>query len=231
MEEILRVENLRKTFAFIQKAAAAGEDERKNRRSGGRNLLFRLQGRSVWAFRAKRRAAKPQLLRMLATLIRPDEGDAFIEGISVRQDPAGVRERIGFLTSELRLEEFFTPNYLFDFFSELHNVDPETRDRRKKELFSKFGVDEFAEVKVADLSTGMKQKVSLVISIVHDPDIIIFDEPTNGLDVLTARVVTDFLLESEERREKYPCIHPYLQPGGKNLRSDRYYHKRKNGTV
>ena len=65
----------------------------------------------------------------------------------------------------------------------------------KKVLFEKFGIDRFAEVKVANLSTGMKQKVSLVISIVHDPDIIIFDEPTNGLDVLTAKVVTDFLQE------------------------------------
>ena len=66
---------------------------------------------------------------------------------------------------------------------------------RKKYLFEKFGIDEFAEVKVGDLSTGMKQKISLVISIVHDPKIIIFDEPTNGLDVLTARTVTDFLEE------------------------------------
>ena len=71
----------------------------------------------------------------------------------------------------------------------------DVRDRRKKELFEKFGIDRFAEVKVANLSTGMKQKASLVISIVHDPDIIIFDEPTNGLDVLTAKVVTDFLQE------------------------------------
>ena len=70
---------------------------------------------------------------------------------------------------------------------------------RKKELFGRFGIDKFAEVKVANLSTGMKQKVSLVISVVHDPDIIIFDEPTNGLDVLTAKVVTDFLLELRER--------------------------------
>ena len=69
------------------------------------------------------------------------------------------------------------------------------RKQRKQALFTRFGIDQFAEVKVADLSTGMKQKVSLVISIVHDPDIIIFDEPTNGLDVLTARVVTDFLQE------------------------------------
>ena len=63
------------------------------------------------------------------------------------------------------------------------------------ELFARFGIDKFAEVKVKDLSTGMKQKVSLVIAIVHDPDVVIFDEPTNGLDVLTAKVVTDFLLE------------------------------------
>ncbi|MDE5896429.1 MAG: ATP-binding cassette domain-containing protein, partial [Clostridia bacterium] len=55
--------------------------------------------------------------------------------------------------------------------------------------------DRFAEVRVKDLSTGMKQKVSLVIAIVHDPEVVIFDEPTNGLDVLTAKVVTDFLAE------------------------------------
>ena len=62
-------------------------------------------------------------------------------------------------------------------------------------MFERFGIDEFAEVKVMNMSTGMKQKTSLVISLVHNPDIIIFDEPTNGLDVLTARVVTDFLQE------------------------------------
>ena len=99
------------------------------------------------------------------------------------------------MTGELKLEEFFTPNYLFDFFSALHKIDPAVRDRRKKELFARFGIDSFAETKVADLSQGMKQKVSIVVSIVHNPDIIIFDEPTNGLDVLTAKVVTDYLLE------------------------------------
>ena len=62
-------------------------------------------------------------------------------------------------------------------------------------MFSRFGIDKFAEVKVANLSTGMKQKLSLVISLVHNPEIIIFDEPTNGLDVLTARTVTDYLQE------------------------------------
>lgn len=62
-----------------------------------------------------------------------------------------------------------------------------------------FGIDQFAEVKVGDLSTGMKQKVSIAVSIIHDPSVIIFDEPTNGLDVLTAKVVTDFLTEMKEQ--------------------------------
>ena len=134
-------------------------------------------------------------MRMMASLITPDEGDVLVDGTSVVKNPNEVRRKIGFLTSELKLEEFFTPNYLFDFFSELHGVDKGTAQKRKQELFDKFQISEFAEVKVGNLSTGMKQKVSLVVSIVHNPDIIIFDEPTNGLDVLTAKVVTDFLLE------------------------------------
>ena len=143
-------------------------------------------------------AGKTTTLRLLATLIRPDSGDAVVDGASVVREPDAVRGRIGFLTSELKLEECFTPNYLFNFFAGLHGVEPALRDRRRQELFARFGIDRFAEVKVANLSTGMKQKVSLVVSIVHDPDIIIFDEPTNGLDVLTAKVVTDFLRQLRE---------------------------------
>jgi len=134
---------------------------------------------------------------MLATLIKADSGDAIVDGSSIKTDPEGVRSKIGFLTSELKLEDFFTPNYLFDFFAKIHHLPPETRDKRKKELFEKFGIDKFAEVKVANHSTGMKQRTSLVISVIHDPNIVIFDEPTNGLDVITAKVVTDFLMEQK----------------------------------
>ena len=140
-------------------------------------------------------AGKTTTLRMLATLIKPDSGNALIDGKSVISDEFEVRKKIGFLTSELKQEEFFTPNYLFNFFSELYGVDKTVCEQRRVMLFSKFGIDKFAEVKFGNLSTGMKQKVSLVMSIVHDPEFIIFDEPTNGLDVLTAKVVTDFLLE------------------------------------
>ena len=123
---------------------------------------------------------------------------AEIDGESVVSSPESVRARIGFLTSELKLEEYFTPRYLFDFFAALHGMTEQQTADRRRALFSRFGIDAFAEVKISGLSTGMKQKVSLAISIVHDPDVIIFDEPTNGLDVLTARVVTDFLAELDK---------------------------------
>ncbi|MDE5943868.1 MAG: ABC transporter ATP-binding protein, partial [Clostridia bacterium] len=159
------------------------------------NLSFTAFKGEIFGLLGPNGAGKTTTLRMLATLIKPDSGNAFINGKSIVSEEYAVRKSIGFLTSELKLDDFFTPNYLYDFFSELHCVDRATREGRKRELFAKFGIDKFAEVKLANLSTGMKQKVSLVVSIVHDPDLIIFDEPTNGLDVLTAKVVTDFLQE------------------------------------
>lgn len=194
MNEILQVQSLRKTFRLSAKQQKIEKTKQKVKVAVD-DLSFTAQRGEIFGLLGPNGAGKTTTLRLLATLIKPDAGDALVDGASIVKEPERVRERIGFLTSELKLEDFFTPNYLYDFFSNLHQVPDKVRKARKQALFSRFGIDQFAEVKVADLSTGMKQKVSLVISIVHDPDIIIFDEPTNGLDVITARVVTDFLQE------------------------------------
>ena len=192
MQDILEVRGLTKTFRLSAKQQKL-ERTKEKVRTAVSGLSFTARQGEIFGLLGPNGAGKTTTLRMLSTLIRPDSGDALVDGASVVKEPEKVRSRIGFLTSELKLEDCFTPNYLFDFFSDLHRVPAEERRRRKEALFSRFGVDRFAEVKVANLSTGMKQKVSLIISIVHDPEIIIFDEPTNGLDVITAKVVTDFL--------------------------------------
>ena len=194
METILVAEGLKKTFSLSRKQQKLEKTNSKTKVAVD-SLSFSAYKGEIFGLLGPNGAGKTTTLRMIASLIRPDQGDVVVDGFSVVKDPQKVRERIGFLTSELKLEDFFTPNYLFDFFSELYGIDPATRDERKGKLFSRFGIEKFAEVKVANLSTGMKQKVSLAISLVHDPDIIIFDEPTNGLDVLTAKTVTDYLLE------------------------------------
>lgn len=194
METILVAEGLKKTFSLSRKQQKLEKTNSKTKVAVD-NLSFSAYKGEIFGLLGPNGAGKTTTLRMIASLIRPDQGDVVVDGFSVVKDPQKVRERIGFLTSELKLEDFFTPNYLFDFFSELYGIDPTTRNERKQKLFSRFGIEKFAEVKVANLSTGMKQKVSLAISLVHDPDIIIFDEPTNGLDVLTAKTVTDYLVE------------------------------------
>ncbi len=194
MKVLLQAENLCKTFKLSAKQQRL---EKSNTRVkvAVDNLSFSAYEGEIFGLLGPNGAGKTTTLRMLSTLIKPDSGDAILEGKSVVKEPEEVRAKIGFLTSELKLEDFFTPNYLFDFFSDLHHVDKSTRDARKQALFSRFGIDNFAEVKVANLSTGMKQKLSLVVSLVHDPEVIIFDEPTNGLDVITAKTVTDYLLD------------------------------------
>lgn len=198
MEEILQVQDLCKTFTLSAKQQKMEKTKEKKRKAVD-HLSFTAYKGEVFGLLGPNGAGKTTTLRMLASLIKPDAGDAILDGASVVKEPETVRGKIGFLTSELKLEDFFTPNYLFDFFSDLHGVPVEERNERKKEMFERFGIDKFAEVKVGELSTGMKQKTSLVVALVHNPDIIIFDEPTNGLDVLTAKVVTDFLMDLKEQ--------------------------------
>ena len=200
MKELIKVDNLSKSFKLSKKQQKIEKTSEKVRRAVN-SLSFAAYEGEIFGLLGPNGAGKTTTLRMLATLIKPDSGDAFIDGCSIVNAPDSVRAKIGFLTSELKLEEFFTPNYLFDFFSSLHGISPDVSTKRKQELFTRFGIDRFAEVKVADMSTGMKQKTSLAISLVHNPDIIIFDEPTNGLDVITAKTVTDFLLYLKEQNK------------------------------
>lgn len=193
MEKLI-VSNLKKTFTLSRKQQKLEKSNSKIKVAVN-DLSFKAYEGEIYGLLGPNGAGKTTTLRIIATLIKADEGDVLIDNISVKENPSLIRSKIGFLTSELKLEDFFTPNYLFDFFSNLHGIDEKTREERKDRLFSKFGIDKFKEVKVKDLSTGMRQKVSLAISIVHDPNLIIFDEPTNGLDIITAKTVTDFLLE------------------------------------
>lgn len=193
-ENVLVATGLKKTFKLSRKQQRIERTD-KTVKVAVDGLSFTARRGEIYGLLGPNGAGKTTTLRMLATLIKPDEGDAVIDGESIVKNPEKVRGKIGFLTSELKLEDFFTPEYIYGYFSELHGVEKSVAEKRKNALFKKFGIDKFAEVKVGDLSTGMKQKVSLVISIVHDPDFIIFDEPTNGLDVITAKTVTDFLVD------------------------------------
>ncbi|MFA5660377.1 MAG: ABC transporter ATP-binding protein [Bacilli bacterium] len=193
MNPILEVKSITKTFNLSKKQQKIEKTNTKVRVAVN-DLSFKAYEGEIYGLLGPNGAGKTTALRIISTLIKKEKGEVKVNGFDITKEPGKVRSQIGFLTSELKLDDFFTPNYLFDYFSRLHNVPEETIKDRKDKLFRQFGIDEFKEVKISDLSTGMKQKVSLVISIVHDPKIIIFDEPTNGLDVITAKTVIDFLV-------------------------------------
>ena len=197
MEPKLIIKNLTKTFKLSSKQQKLEKTNSKTKVAVN-DLSFTAYDGEIYGLLGPNGAGKTTTLRIISTLIKADSGDCLVDGASVRTEPDKVRGKIGFLTGELKLEDFFTPNYLFDYFSHLHGVSEDVIKERKEKLFNEFGISDFKEVRVGDLSTGMKQKVALVISIVHDPNIIIFDEPTNGLDIITSKLVTDFLIKLKE---------------------------------
>ena len=149
-------------------------------------------------------AGKTTLMLMISTLLEPTSGTVTITGLDTRKDALEIHRRIGFLTTEIKLDPQSTPNRLYEFFAELYDIPKEEIRDRKIVQFEQFGITPFADKKISELSTGMKQKVSIAISLIHDPQVIVFDEPTNGLDILTSRQVTDYL--KRLRREGHSII-------------------------
>lgn len=195
----LEVIDLKKTFKLSRKQQRLEKTDTKVKVACN-GLSFTAYPGEIFGLLGPNGAGKTTCLRTISTLIKPDEGEVLVGGSSVKTQAFEVLGKIGFLTSELKLEDHFTPNYLYTYFSKLHGIEDEKLiEERKEKLFDRFGINDFKEVKVGELSTGMKQKASIAISLVHDPDFIIFDEPTNGLDVLTARNVTDYLKELKEQ--------------------------------
>lgn len=195
--EILRVENLVKTFQ-ISKAQQKKLDLPSNIKTAVAGISFETHSGEVFGILGPNGAGKTTTMRMLATLIKPDKGDVFYNDISAVKSPEEVRAKFAFLTTDLKLDMKSTASIMYDFFAELYHIPKETALKRKEELFENFGITSYADTKISKLSQGMRQKVSLVISVIHDPQFIIFDEPTNGLDIIAAKDVRDFILQMKE---------------------------------
>lgn len=138
-------------------------------------------------------AGKTTALRMIATLLKPSSGSIKVCGHDTQQDPIEVRKRIGFLTGSTKLYDRLTPIEVVRFYADVYGVDKATFERRADELFTTLDMHDFANKRIGKLSTGMTQKVSIVRTMIHDPDVMVFDEPTTGLDVITSRTIIDMI--------------------------------------
>ena len=136
-------------------------------------------------------AGKTTTLRMLATILTPTAGSAILAGYDTKTDAEKVREQIGFLATETGLYDRFTARETIRFFGRINRLSDDEIARRTDEIFSMLELTKLADRRVGTFSTGEKQKLSLARSIIHDPPVLILDEPTFGLDVMAARAVVE----------------------------------------
>lgn len=164
-------------------------------------LSFTCHAGEVFGLLGPNGAGKTTTLRMLATILTPTSGTATIAGFDVRSDPVRVRERIGFLATETGLYDRFTARETLRFFGRITGLSHSDIDARTGEIFEMLSMGALADRRVGTFSTGEKQKLSLARSILHDPPVLILDEPTFGLDVMAARTVVETIkLFREEGR-------------------------------
>ncbi len=183
---MLKVENLRKVY----------ENRKRNVKEiveAVKDVSFECSPGEIFGLLGPNGAGKTTTLRCISTLIKPTSGNVYIDHYNVMDDEKAIRSRIGFLTSDMKLDGFFTPDYMMDYFGALNKMSRKDIQLRKEYLFNELQMTDFIQKKIDKLSTGMKQKTAIAISLIHDPEVIIFDEPTNGLDVITSKAVTDFL--------------------------------------
>jgi sodium transport system ATP-binding protein len=138
-------------------------------------------------------AGKTTVLRMLSTVLQPTAGQAWIMGHEVREAPEQVRSKLGFYSASTALYPKISPRETLRFFAKVNRYPRKQVTERVEELVRRFGLEEYADTRVEKLSSGMKQKVSIARTVVHDPPVLIFDEPTVALDVLNAIELRDII--------------------------------------
>lgn len=148
-------------------------------------------------------AGKTTTLRMLATILAPSGGSARIDGIDVATDPLEVRRRIGFLSGSTGLYSRLTARETLAYFGELHGLKGTTLETRVDELLDAFDMRGFENGRCEGLSTGQKQRVSIARAVIHNPPVLILDEPTTGLDILASSAMIEFI---ESRRSEGTCV-------------------------
>ncbi len=186
---MIEVDNLTKSFRDPKRGVVHAVD----------HISFKVQPGEIFGLLGPNGAGKTTTLRMLATVMQPTEGRASLAGHDVVREPEEVRRNIGFLSGDMGLYHRLTPHEILTFFGELNGMSKDLLKQRINELFSLLHIDEFAQTKVDRLSTGMRQRVAVARALVHDPPILILDEPGSGLDVPTARSIEEFILAARGR--------------------------------
>jgi len=183
--------------------AAAVEVDRLEKALGPNKVLrgisFEARAGEIFGLLGPNGAGKTTTLRIICTLLAPDAGSVDVLGFNTQTMPEEVRRRIGVVTADIGVYPRLSALENITYFAELSGVHDGDLTRRVNAVIERLDMSSFARQRAESLSSGQKQKVAIARAIVHDPEVLMFDEPTSNLDVLASKEIRDFMVESKVR--------------------------------
>ncbi|RMF86094.1 MAG: heme ABC exporter ATP-binding protein CcmA [Planctomycetota bacterium] len=164
-----------------------------NEKTAVDHVSFRIDAGEIYGLLGPNGAGKTTTLRMISGLLKPTSGRVTIDGCDVVADPEAAKRKIGFLTANTGLYLRLTVHEFLHYFATLYGLDADQAQRRIDELSEWLGMREFMRLRCGALSTGQKQRVNIARALIADPPILIMDEPTLGLDVLSNRLILSLI--------------------------------------
>ncbi|HQY05734.1 MAG TPA: ATP-binding cassette domain-containing protein [Lacunisphaera sp.] len=186
---MIEAHNLTKTF----------KDKKRGVITAVENVSFTCRPGQIYGLLGANGAGKTTTLRLLATLLQPTSGTATMAGHDVATAGVQVRANVGFLAASTALYGRLTAREMITYFGELNGLGEAAIQARIQQLADELDMHEFLDRRCDKFSTGMKQKTSIARTLIHDPAVMIFDEPTLGLDVMTARAIVKFVRQCRDR--------------------------------
>jgi len=186
---MIQAQSLTKTF----------RDKKRGQIHAVDDVSFRVSPGQIYGLLGANGAGKTTTLRLLATLLQPTSGSASVAGCDIVREPSKVRAQVGFLATSTALYGRLTAREMITYFGRLNGLAEAEIKVRLKRLAGELDMHEFLDRRCDKFSTGMKQKTSIARTLIHDPAVLIFDEPTLGLDVMAARNIVRFVRECRAR--------------------------------
>jgi len=194
---MIQIENLSKEFQLTKKQKKELAVSQSHIKAVD-NVSFECKPGRIFSILGPNGAGKTTILRMIASILKPTSGSITVAGLNVQENGQEVRQKIGFLTGSTGLYERLTVNELVKYFADLYHVEKHEFEQNKAKLYDLLDIHSFASKRIGQLSTGMKQKVSIVRTMIHSPEVVVFDEPTSGLDVITAENIISLIRTCKE---------------------------------
>lgn len=163
------------------------------------NLSFNVKKGEIFGFLGPNGAGKSTTIRILSTLLRPTSGKVMVSGFDIVRDASKVRKKIGLVAEKIIIYDRLTAMENLEFFGRLSHLSFETIKKRSQKWLKKLHMQEWEDHIIGTFSTGMKQRINLIRALLTEPEILILDEPTLGLDPQTTRLIRDFLQELNQK--------------------------------